>query len=55
MEIEKILGTSRYGSETWEDVFKRINVEGGMDLKTISRVVAYLLDNFYKNGKKTVR
>lgn len=43
-KIELILGTVKSESESWENVFTRIGKAGGIDLKTVSYVLAFLLD-----------
>jgi len=42
--IENILGTIKGETESWEDVFKRVDKEGGIDLKTLTKIVIYLLE-----------
>lgn len=51
-KIELILGTVKSESESWEDVFKRINKDRGLDLKTIAFIVSVVLDNMQETIKK---
>ena len=44
MRIENILGTTKEENESWEDVFKRVNEERGIDIKILSGLVCYLLE-----------
>jgi len=50
MKIEEILQTTKSEHETWADVFKRIDETRGIDHKTLTNVVIYLLE---KQDEKT--
>lgn len=44
MKIEEILGTLKGDNETWAQVFARVDTQGGIDIKTLTKVVIYLLE-----------
>lgn len=47
---KKILNTIRYGDENWEDVLIRVNREGGVDLKTLFRLVGIVMDELQRQA-----
>lgn len=53
-KIEEILGTVKESNETWEDVFKRIDSGGGIDFKTITKIVVYILGELDERTNYTV-
>lgn len=43
-KLETILGTVKGENESWQDVFARVDATGGIDIKTLTKVVIYLLE-----------
>jgi hypothetical protein len=44
MKVEEILGTIKGEHESWKDVFNRVDASGGIDIKTLTKVVIYILE-----------
>jgi len=51
--LDTILGTTKSEHETWADVFKRIDEARGVDLKTLTKVVVYILGELDVQKEKT--
>ncbi len=51
-EVEKALGTIK-GNDTWKQVFDRINVNRGIDLKTVTDVLICILED--RDDRKSAR
>jgi len=52
--IEEILGTYIEPDESWQSVFSRISATGALDMKTLTKVIIYLLERFdeYERHRK---
>lgn len=45
--LNKILDTVKYADESWADVLERINKDGGIDAKSLRRILGVVLDEIY--------
>lgn len=50
-KLHKILGTVKYHDETWEETLERCNKDGGVDTKTLQRLLGVVLDILYGSKK----
>jgi len=44
--LEQILGTYIKPDENWQSVFGRMSATGALDMKTLTKIVIYLLERF---------
>jgi hypothetical protein len=49
--IEDILGTMIEPDESWKSVFARVDAMGGLDVKTLTKVIIYILERLDENER----
>ena len=52
-KLERLLKAKKEKGETWSDTFDKISVTRGVDLKTVYKTVAYILDIMDKPNNRS--
>ena len=54
MTIYEALGTTKTDNETWTELFDRLNSTRGIDIKTIIKVLIYILEQLDDSKTQTI-